>query len=526
MPFRVSGSCLAVLALVSIVGAGVVGCGEKDLPPLFEGEPEQIIPNPDVPQERLPEASSAFEETECLSLVRDRVTQCGFVTVPEGAGSTRSIKIAVARVFSESAEVKDDPIVYLTGGPGGDSVTDLGEEYGDFATFAPLAPDRDFIFIDQRGAGASVPALYCGASADESLLTCFDELSEGADLAEFHTRNNAADIDQIRRAFGYEKWNLLGISYGTRLALTVMRDYPAGLRAVILDSVVPLQADFIAEKGARGYGAMQAAFAACREDSECDEAFPELEAKLIEVVETLNETPFEGEGYEITGDLVLNVVFNLLYSPVGIGYVPQMITTLARRDFAIFEDLEAATRRGISLGMHLSLHCSEEVPFSGRDAYEAADQAIPEAFRSGLSGEIYLEYCDEWPVPRAPDSENEAVKSDIPTLVMAGEFDPITPPAYAELVAGDLAQSELVVVGGESHGASVSPCGTQLAKAFIRDPGLELDTECLSSTPKLEWYIEPVDDDAAEEKSEMTSRTSGPPSSLLEEIRREMRRRP
>ena len=515
---------LTVLALVPMISGGAVGCGDKELPPLFQREPAQVIPNPDVPHERLPAASSAFEETACLSLVQDRVTQCGFVTVPEGPGSNRTIKLAVARVFSESATVSQDPVVYLTGGPGGDSINDLGEAYGDYATFAPLAPERDFIFIDQRGVGASVPALYCGSSADESLLNCFDELSESADLAEYNTRNSASDIDQIRRAFGYGSWNLLGISYGTRLALTVMRDYPEGLRAVILDSVVPLQADFLAEKGARGYGAMQLALAACQQDEDCDAAFPELEAKLIEIVESLNETPFEGDGYEVTGDLVLSVVFNLLYSPVGIGYVPQMITTLARRDFGIFEDLEEATRRGTALGMHLSLQCSEEVPFSGVDSYEFADEAVPAALRSGFTADFYLEYCEEWPVPKAPTSENEPVKSDVPTLVMAGEFDPITPPAYAELVAGDLSNSTLITVNGESHGASVGPCGTSLAKAFIRDPNLELNTDCLSSTPQLAWYFEPTDEDPAGEKSGMSMRTSSE-ERLLDKIRRETRRR-
>ena len=524
MHVRVSLSRLTVLALVPMIGGGAVGCGDKDLPPLFQSEPVQIIPNPDVPHERLPEASSAFEETACLSLVQDRVTQCGFVTVPEGPGSTRMIKLAVARVFSESAEVQRDPVVYLTGGPGGDSVSDLGEAYGDFATFAPLAPERDFIFIDQRGVGASIPALYCVSSADESLLNCFDELSQEAVLAEYHTRNSASDIDQIRRAFGYESWNLLGISYGTRLALTVMRDYPEGLRAVILDSVVPLQADFLAEKGARGYGSMQLAFAACRQDEDCDAAFPELEAKLIEIVEKLNETPFQGDGYEITGDLVLSVIFNLLYSPVGIGYVPQMITTLASNDFGIFEDLEAATRRGTALGMHLSLQCSEEVPFSGLESYESADEAVPSAFRSGLTAEFYLDYCEEWPVPQAPASENEAVKSDIPTLVMAGEFDPITPPAYAELVADDLSDSTLVTVNGESHGASVGPCGTSLAKAFIRDPDAELRTDCLDSTPPLAWYFEPTEENPADDKSRMGVGASSN-ERLLDKIRREARRR-
>src|SRR5690606_3312503 len=119
---RVSRSFIAVLALVPVACLVGVGCGDKDLPPLFQSDPEQIIPNPDVPHERLPETTSSFEETKCLSLVPERVTQCGFVTVPEGPGSTRTIKLAVARVFSESTEVKAEPVVYLTGGPGGDSI--------------------------------------------------------------------------------------------------------------------------------------------------------------------------------------------------------------------------------------------------------------------------------------------------------------------------------------------------------------------------------------------------------------------
>lgn len=516
------------LSLLAFAACG----GERELPPAFEplfgSEPKQELPNPDVPHERLPQASANFEETECASLVPDRVTQCGVVSVPAAPGSEQVFKIAVARVFSPLRQPEQEPVVYLSGGPGASSLDELGTKYGDYPNFAPLAPDRDFIFIDQRGVGESKPRLYCREEGeiDDLLDTCFSELSQDVDLNDIRTVNNATDVELVRRAFGYEKWNLLGVSYGTRLALTIMRDYPAGVRSVVLDSVVPLEVNLFPEAGASGYASLRRVFAACEAESECNAAFPNLEARLIRVVEELNEEPYQSEGEAVEGDVVVNLVFNLLYAPAGIGLVPQLIHDLAEGDFSLLELLgEAGSSSGTAFGMHLSLQCAEEMAFSTPEDFEASEELLPPALRAGLSTSAYIDYCAHWPVTPAAPSENEAVVSAVPALVMAGTYDPITPPRYAELVAENLSRSQLAVIDNESHAATVGECGTRLARDFFRSPSEPLSFDCLGSQPGFEWFSAGSSSPNQREAAEIDFREERPSAAEVAEIHEELKRR-
>lgn len=472
--------------LVGLASLASVSCKKDERPGVFVAEEE--IPNPNVPHERLPEQSSAFTETVCETKVPGFVTQCGIVEVPGSPGTDRRISIAVARVFTPSNEAKDDPIVYLDGGPGGPSLASI--EYLHSA-LRKMSFDRDFVFIDQRGVGQSVPNLQCteGGEVLQALDGCYERLTTGIDLDNFNSIQNARDIDLVRQAFGYDEWNLMGISYGTRLALTVMRDYPEGVRSALIDSVVPLQSDLLAEIGQNGYEAFLRAFDACAADPDCSVAYPDPLEELLELTQRLNDSPQEIGRFDLSGDDFVALSFQLLYSPSTIGLVPKMIHDAYEGDFSLFENLGTAVSSGpgISFGMHLSLHCSEEVPFTSVEAFDSFDAAVPEVLRNALSGRVYLDYCEHWPVAPAPASENEPVVSDIPTLVVAGFFDPITPPHFAEAAAMFLENSSYFLVENESHGASLGECGVALGKSFFADPSSELDATCLASLPGLEF---------------------------------------
>lgn len=309
-------------------------------------------------------------------------------------------------------------------------------------------------------------------------------------LDEFDSANNAIDFDLIRRALGYEEWNLLGISYGTRLGLTIMRDHPEGVRSALLDSVVPLHRDILAEIGINSYNSLVATFAACSADPVCWLAYPDPMGQLLSIVEKLNKEPEEVAGGLLSGDFFLRFVFELLYSPASIAYVPRLVDDAAKGDFEVFEGLLQRTSGGesFSFGMHLSLQCSEEVPFSSRADYETFDAGVPEVFRSSLSGLDYLDWCEYWPVEPALAIENEPVVSDVPTLVLSGQFDPVTPPSFAEAVHEHLTNSTYFMIANESHGASMSACGAELARAFFDEPGGEINSSCLTAAPDLEFF--------------------------------------
>jgi len=199
------------------------------------------------------EDSPAIEWTPCWmelpdGFVEGEDIECGYLLVPENRakpGNTPTIELAFAIVYAPTEDVQPDPIIYLAGGPGGNAVADV-ESWLEI----PYLGDRDLILLDQRGTGYSLPSLNCPeveageeeveAGEDNGTEACRDRLiDEGVDLQAYNSAENAADVADLRVALEYDEWNLYGISYGTRLALTVMRDHPEGVRSVIIDSVYP-----------------------------------------------------------------------------------------------------------------------------------------------------------------------------------------------------------------------------------------------------------------------------------------------
>lgn len=462
---------LALAAALSV--SQFSGCGEKERAPYLpavDGE---------VPLDRLPPTTSAFTERTCWRRVTNYQEQCGTVTVPESPGGTATLEIGVVRVFSDAESPAADPVVYLDGGPGNATIEQVNDV---FPYFEELVHDRDVIFIDQRGTGVTEPPMECDDSAE--LADCYAAVEQVTDPAAYTTPNNANDIDLVRQALGYEKWNLLGISYGTRLGLTLLRDHPGGIRSVILDGVVPLEADLFGDAARNGEASFEKTFAACAADQACQEKYPDPMAELLGVVERLNETPVPACDSELTGDGAVSILFNLLYSPVALGLVPGIIHDLAEGETALFEDISCNLgSANFSFPMHLSLQCAEELAFTNSAAIAALEQDVRPELVPGLSGDSYLSFCSEWPVPAAPPLENQAVTSALPTLVFAGFFDPITPPSYSEQVQAALENSQYFLVQNESHGASLSPCGLTLARAFLNAPTEPVQATCLSDLP-------------------------------------------
>lgn len=508
-------------------------CKKDERAPTLDRE---VVDCSEVPSERLPETSAAFKEGRCEIVAIDRATnnyppplmQRGFVDVPLGPDSDETITLAIARIFTNSSNPKEDPIVYLDGGPGGPSIVNADWVH---PLIRAMSPDRDVILVDQRGVGRSKPNLNCledDESLRDALTSCHSRLSKLTDLDEFDTVNNASDFEHIRKALGYEKWNLLGISYGTRLGLTIMRDHSSGVRSALIDSVVPLQRDILGEIGINGYTSLSGVLAACSADPDCSRRYPDTMEKLVSVTEKLNQEPEKIGNSFLSGDVFVRFIFELLYSPQAIAYIPRMVDEVSKGDFEVFENLVQRTSSGpaFSFGMHLSLHCAEEVPFSSLEEYEAFDAGVPEVFRRSLSGVDYLEWCEFWPVEGAPASENEPVVSDIPTLVVAGQYDPITPPSFAESAHEYLTNSTYLMIENESHGASLSECGAKIARSFFNDPEGEVDTDCLSGVPDLEFLSNNASSDTARYRAPRISFiTEKPSEEEIERVAEDLKRR-
>lgn len=464
-----------------------------------------------------------FEDTECWFETNLDV-RCGFLTVPEDrmkivTADMPSVRLPVAVFSSTGDDPAPDPVIYLNGGPGGNSI-----EYAGYwmqqSHFQLLLAKRDVILFDQRGTGYAEPSLDCPEytymvldqlSQDltlaelndqfvEVMLICQENLTDtGINPAAYTSTANAADLADLREALGYEQWNLYGISYGTRLALTTMRDYPEGIRSVILDSTYPPQTDLYAEITANAHRAFTTLFEGCAGDAVCSTHYPNLEAVFYKTVDKLNEKPttvsFMGMDVRVTGDLFIELIFQQLYRTSSLPYLPIMIYATYNEYYDALEfalDTYISQSTYINEGMYYAVQCSEETPFS-REAAQAIDTTgIPKQLLDYFNTNNTATYtlCGHW-ITRPPRLvENDPVTSSIPTLILAGEYDPITPPAWGEDTAHTLDNSYFFTLPGHGHGVTrAGECGINIAATFLNDPTTEPNADCIAQLGGPEFLI-------------------------------------
>ena len=470
-----------------------------------------------------------FEYVDCpISLpdteIEEETIDCGYLLVPEDRSDPDSpvIELAVAILYSpaDDDDYQPDPILYLEGGPGGSALSGIDMWYE-----SPLRETRDIILFDQRGTGYSRPYMGCyvdedAEDMDELAATqdCRDSLVlEGVNLSAYNSQSSVQDMADLREIFEIDEWNLLGISYGTRLALTAMRDDPDGIRSVILDSVYPPQVQGYEQQSPLQVRAFEALFASCAADAACNEAYPDLDEVFYEIVAVWNDDPWimeqedpeTGEFYEVelNGDMLIDLLGEALYDTTLIPYMPLAIYYAYNDDpetaMSIFEgyiaDWEEDTAEdeeeyvdeeyaeedySESEGMMNSVECYEEIPFNSLDAALAAIESLPESVQAKYRDDVEIIFgqCDVWAIDTADTIENEPVTSEIPTLVVAGEFDPVTPPAWAEAAAAYLPNSYYFRFPEAGHGImDSSPCAQSIYAQFLNDPTAEPDGSCTAN---------------------------------------------
>ena len=373
-----------------------------------------------------------------------------------------------------------------SGGPGASSLKIVRGRNS-----SPWLSDRDEIIFEQRGTLYAQPKLDCPevnaakiinatSSVDpknairrevEAAKVCHDRLvKEGIDLAAYDSAQSAADIEDLRRVLGYEKWNLYGVSYSSRLMLDVMRDYPAGIRSVVLESVLPPSVNYD-EVGVDGaMRALKVVFANCAADAECAQAYPNLEEVFYDLVRRTNLSPIpfsiklagnsDTLTVKLTGNDITTWIIDYLLSvnAEAIADAPLQIYRFADRDYrALKSYAESKMSEGgnFSWGMRYSVWCREEMPFENRRKIAAQSRRY-EGLRGYTIQSSMPAICDVWGVPPAKPLENEPVTSNIPTLILAAEYDAYTPPAWGQLTARTLRNSYFYEVPGVGHGPGCS----------------------------------------------------------------------
>lgn len=490
---------LLLVALLFALGAPVLA---RQSSPVFEYD--------DCPFE-LPQGEAEGDSIEC-----------GYLIVPEDHDDPDSpeIELAVAILYADTDSPEPDPVIYLAGGPGGSAVLEVDAWVED-----PIRESRDIILLDQRGTGYSYPSLSCPQPADdateaEAAQDCHDYwVDQGVNLSAYNSLQSAADVAALREALDYDQWNLFGVSYGTRLALAIMRDNPAGVRSVILDSTYPPQVNDQEEASSGQVATFRVLFDGCAADATCDDAYPDLENVFYETVDQLNSEPAEyvavdpetDEEYDVTlsGDDFVEALFLAMYSTDNIPYLPAVIYAVADGDYGLLDDLNSGVlldeyaRVGTlrqqdeepsddADAMYNSVTCSEEIPFNDYNAAIADAESVPPELRDGMVGAVEATFmiCDIWDVTPAPAFEADPVVSDIPTLVLAGEYDPATPPVWGRIAAQTLSSSFFFEFPGVGHGVvDGGDCPRSIIMAFLDDPLTEPDGSCIADMTGPEFVV-------------------------------------
>jgi pimeloyl-ACP methyl ester carboxylesterase len=424
--------------------------------------------------------------------------RCGILPVYEDQAQKagRNIDLFVAVIPAVSKSPAEDAVFLLAGGPG-QAATEA---------FLPLIfilnrihQDRDIILVDQRGTGKSNP-LRCPAGAQaegfqedvtpeeqvEKLKACLIQMN--ADPRLYTTAAAVEDLEQVRSALGYDKINLVGVSYGTRVALAYQRQYPQSIRTVTLDSVAPVDWELGPENSANAQHALDLIFERCAADAACSAAFPNVREEFRTLLAALEHLPAEVElphpttgeitRVELTRDNAAATFQVLSYTPETVAYIPLLIhQTASRGDYdllaAQYLIMMGELGQSIHEGLYLSVLCAEDVPFYPENPVPASS-FLPDR-TAEMAGQ-----CAIWPHAQVPADFKQPVSSPIPTLLLSGEADPITPPSNAEHAAQTLSNHLSLVVPGIGHNVIYRGCVPRILDSFIETASTTgLDTACI-----------------------------------------------
>ncbi len=518
----IAGVVLAVLVLLAVILAGVLHNASPTTnlttSPSVQNTVSTQPGTTPTTATGIGQTTSAFQAASCpfpvgAGLTEGKQVSCGYVTVPENrAASSNSgkVKLAVAIFRATQYMTTPDPapVLRLDGGPGGPSLASLGI-YITSASYSTFIFDHDQILFDQRGTGYSTPSLQCkelinlqystsdvsAQSYEQQAKACHDRLvSQGIDLNGFNSLQNAADVSDLVHALGYQKMTIYGVSYGTRLALTVMRLYPGVVRDAVLDSVYPPNHNR-SDLPSDAQHVFTVLFQGCAKDPNCNAKYPDLQNVFYNLVDTLNAHPVSfpttdittGQSYTLplSGNDLVSWLFSSFYVTQFIPMLPQTIFQVQAKDYKQLSFMEGlvAFDSTISDGFFYSVECSEDWPFLTQQDITKSEQGITPQIAAVFGPGEQQEYdvCQFWNVQKVPDAQKQAVVSNLPTLVLSGEYDPITPQSLGQETANSLSNSYFFVFPGQGHGQEYSSdCSNSIINAFENTPNQKPSDACIA----------------------------------------------
>ncbi|CAN5300309.1 alpha/beta fold hydrolase [soil metagenome] len=450
--------------------------------------------------------------------------ECYTLVVAENRANPKGqeVRLKVA-VLKARRPLAPDPLIYLAGGPGdsplvastaGADPLAEGDWWNDTAV---VRRRRDVIILSQRGAGGSTPNLDCFESRSseparvrrravtesqerEILLRCRAELDKRRiELAMYATPTLADDVADLVKVMQLGKVNLYGISYGTRWALEVMRRHPAIVRSAVLDGIYPPQVNGEQNEPEIIRTVFEQLYGECAADKLCRERNPDLAANVKAVLTQADRVPLEltlaledgPQPVKLDGSKLLLVFLHMMRQGEA-ALVPEAVTALKRGDKRLVkqfaEDLEEddggllETNAQQFGGLFNTIECRETWAGVDQGARERAIQAGGVYSLTSQLSKLPV-FCPVWRVPVAGPAERQPVTASVPTLLMSGGYDWLTPSTWGRDAAKNLPESRHVIFRAQGHGvSSQDQCAARLRDEFIDAPDPRWPLPCRADT--------------------------------------------
>lgn len=437
--------------------------------------------------------------------------RCGTVqrALDPAAPQGPQIEVHYLVVPSKSRSKFPDPILLLAGGPGQSAIQVAPKVIG---SLSGLNNRRDLVFIDQRGTGRSAP-LVCpdrrniplatlleSGATERALQECkaaLEKLPHG-DLRQYGTTVAMQDFDAVRQALGVERWNLIGVSYGTRAALEYQRQFPQAVRRTLLDGVAPPDMALPWSMSTDTHAALQALLADCAGEARCAARFPQLAQRWAETLRKLPATvtlshPVSGvpESVRIDRENALRLVRVPLYVPALRAALPAALDAAAQGRWDSLAGLSAGMgghgEDRLSEGLHFSVVCAEDLPRM-RDGLPGSARPAASSGYAELDGAFYGRVCAQWPRAAVPEAFYSIPPARTPVLLLSGGADPVTPPRHGDRIAQALgSKARHVVAPHLGHGVMRTACLREPLLRFFQaetdEAALQIATDCVQRIP-------------------------------------------
>jgi pimeloyl-ACP methyl ester carboxylesterase len=450
-------------------------------------------------------ANAALCDSFRLGKTESRVV-CGRLDVPEDHNDSKGRKISIAFIIykAKAQKPKPDPVIFFSGGPGGASVV---PGLSSFLGNSVLAETRDVIFFDQRGIHFSSPlpdigkAVFDAMAADTDMagerkmiakvLKEFREKAdaEGIDLGGYNSIQNALDVGVLMDKLGYKKYNLYGISYGTRLARLLEDLYPGKINTVTLDSPNLMTDDFLIDRMSSYSSSAEKVFAACEADAECTKQHPGIRDEYVKVINSLKsrpiEVPLNGIVFHINPQDAMYLLRRQLYRPDALTRFPDFLAALKDANIKVLKEtldveLEDVVDAEFNTSMFLAVSAFESMdPANTPAVIDKLYRKMPHfPVQLAFFTNLYIEGMN-WTGKSLPMEQRKFKTSGVPTFIFVNQYDPVTPPENGVLFQKQLTDSHLFIIDQGGHGGGNFPCKLKMMRAFMDDPAAASDSSCL-----------------------------------------------